>query len=203
MYRIYFVDKKIVVYDKPEKEFKVKYGNCFEQISIVKDQDNIDNVTKKLLQQYKASEIILDCKIKKKFGWKYFTEEMKESNRKKLSEALKNKVRSQEHCKAISEGKKGMAFFTGKHHSQEAKEKISKGRQGRIINTGKKWAHNPITGHEKFVFELPEGYIYGRSPESNAIITRNLKKAEYRYKEEKLKALQERLERISGGSLSN
>jgi len=203
MFRIYLTEKKIVVYDKSEKEFKSKYGSSFEQISIVKDQDNIDSVTKKLQQQYKALEIILDCKIKKKFGWKYFTEEMKESNRQKISKALKNRVVSEEHSKAIALGRKGIAIFAGKKHTEEAKRKISVGRKGRIINTGKRWAHNPVTGDERFVFELPEGYVYGRSPESNAINTINLKKGEYRYKARKKQAMEERLERFNGGGFSD
>lgn len=203
MFRIYLIDKKIVVFDKPEKELKVKYGSSFEQISVIKDQDNIDSVTKKLQQQYRASEIILDCKIKKKFGWKYFDDELRKSISQKISNAKKGKPHSEAHKKALGESRKGIAVFAGKKHTDDAKKKISKGRQGRIINTGKRWAHNPVTGQEKFVFELPEGFVYGRSPESNAINTRNLKNAEYRYKAEKQKALQDRLERINRSGFSN
>jgi group I intron endonuclease len=61
-----------------------------------------------------------------------------EGHRQKLSEALKGKKRSPEHCRKISESKKGDKHpMFGKHHTEEAKQKISEAMK-RYRNKGKK-----------------------------------------------------------------
>lgn len=178
MYRIYLINNQIIVFDKPEKELKEKYGNLFEQIGTVKDQDNIDSVANKLLLSYKASEIILDCKIKKKFGWKYWDDETKQLNRKKISESLKKYKKTDEHKKNLSKSAKNISRFAGKKHTEETKARQSWANRGRDPIKGKKWMFNPITGKEKRGYELEPGMHWGRNPEQKdaMLYTRSLRK---------------------------
>ena len=77
MFKLFFHNNTIVVYNQSDKEFKAKYGSSFEQIAVVKDDSNLTPVINKMKKQYRTEEVILDYKIKKKMGWKYFTEEQK------------------------------------------------------------------------------------------------------------------------------
>lgn len=167
MFRIYLLNNKLYVFDKSEKEFRAKYGTNFEQISVVKDQDNIDSVCEKLLKQNNASEIIKDCKIKKKFGWKYFSDEVKDRIRKSISVASSRYIKTKEHGEAISRAKKGKKTHS-LPHSEHSKKLISYVKRMQKIDPikGRKWMHNPITGEERRDYELYEGMVWGRSPES-------------------------------------
>ena len=165
MFRIYLVNKVLVVYDKSEKEFREKYGNSFEQISVVKDQDNIEPVTNKLKQTYKATDVLLDCKIKKKFGWKFWDKETQELIRKKISEALKNYEKTEEHRANLSKGLKHVKNFKGKKHTEETKARLAWANKGKNPIKNKKWMYNPITGEERRAEELLPGMIWGRNPE--------------------------------------
>jgi len=167
MFRIILFNNKLYVFDKSEKEFKQKYGNNFEQISVIKDQDNIDSVCKKLKQQYRAEEIIKDCKIKKKFGWKYFSEDIQERIRNSSRIALKRYIKTKEHNENVSKGRMGKGGRTSPH-SEHTKKLMSFIKKQKKINTinNKKWMHDPLTGKEKRGEELEEGMVWGRSPES-------------------------------------
>jgi len=163
MYRIYLVNKQIVVFDKPEKKLREKYGNSFEQIGTVKDQDNIDSVTGKLAKSYNVNDIVLDCKIKKKFGWKFWDKDTQELIRVKISEALKKYEKTPEHRANISKGQKNLQNFKGKKHTEETKARISWANKGRDTIKGRKWMHDPFTGKEKRGYELEKGMIWGRN----------------------------------------
>lgn len=52
--------------------------------------------------------------------------------RQKISESNKGKPKSKEHCKHLSESRKGfIPWIAGKHHSEETKQKMSKAKKGR------------------------------------------------------------------------
>ena len=169
MYRIILFENKIYVFDKSEKEFRQKYGSNFEQLSSIKDQDNIDQACEKLLKQYKAEEIIKDCHIKKRFGWKYHSDEIKEKVSKNISIAMTRYKKTKEHGEAISRGKKGKPI-KGHALSEHTKKLISFAKKGFDPIKGKKWMHNPLTGEEKRDYELKEGMVWGRSPEAKEYI---------------------------------
>lgn len=165
MFKVFLIDKRLIVFDKTEKEFRLKYGNNYEQVSVIKEQDNIDPVCEKLARQYKA-EIEKDCHIKKKLGWKYWSEEMKKQISENISFALKRYKRTKEHSESISRYRKGKSIFEGQQHSEYSKKLISFARKGKDPIQGRRWMHNPITGKEKRGYELEEGMIWGRSPEA-------------------------------------
>jgi len=177
MFRIFLIEKKLIVYDKSEKEFREKYGTNYEQIFSVKDQDNIDSACEKLFKQYNAQEVVKDCHIKKKIGWKYWSDEMKKQISNNISFALKRYVRTKEHSESISKYRKGKSIFEGQKHSEHTKKLIAFARKGRDPIQGRRWMHNPITGKERRGFELEEGMIWGRSPEAAEYIlyTKNKK----------------------------
>lgn len=168
MYRFILQGKKIYVFDKTDKEFREKYGTGFEQIGTVRDRDSIDAVKEKLVKQYRAEEVIMDCYIKRKSGWKYWSEETKAEVRKKLSELRRNRPLSELQIKRISEAKKGMpSNHAGHKHTETTKNIQSLRNKGMKLRLGSKWCHNPVTGKETTVKDgkLPEGYIWGRNPE--------------------------------------
>lgn len=165
MFKVFLIDKRLIVFDKTDKEFRAKYGNNFEQVSIIKEQDNIDPVCEKLARQYKAV-VEKDCHIKKKLGWKYWSEEMKQQISKNISIALKRYKRTKEHSESISRYRKGKSIFEGHNHTEHSKKLIAFARRGKDPIQGRKWMHNPYTGKEKRGYELEEGMIWGRSPEA-------------------------------------
>lgn len=165
MFKIFYCNNSLIVFDKSDKEFRTKYGNKFEQVSVIKDIENIDSVTKKLQKQYNCSEVVHDYKVKKKFHWKYFTPERIVEVKKKLSESLKQYVKTEEHKKNLSIGSKNKRNFLGKKHSEETKKRYAEKRKTWDPINGRKWMHNPYTGEEKRGFELLPGMLWGRSPE--------------------------------------
>lgn len=166
MYRIYLINNQVVVFDKPEKELREKYGNSFEQIGTIKDQDNIDLVTGKLAKTYNASDIVLDCKIKKKFGWKFWDKNTQELIRRKISEALKKYEKTEEHRANLSKGLKHVKNFKGKKHTEETKARQAWANRGRDPIKGKMWMHDPFTGKEKRGYELEKGMVWGRNSDA-------------------------------------
>jgi len=169
MFRIFLFEKKLIVYDKSEKEFRQKYGTNYEQISSVKDQDNIDSACEKLLKQYNAQEVVKDCHIKKKFGWKWYSDEVKEKVSRNISIAMTRYKKTKEHGEAISKGKKGKSI-KGHPTSEHTKKLIAFSKKGFDPIQGRKWMHNPLTGQESRGYELKEGMIWGRSPEAKEYI---------------------------------
>jgi len=171
MFRVFLHHDNLIVFDKSEKEFRQKYGNQFEQVTIIKDQDNIDSVTEKLKRQYNCKEIVKDCKIKRKFGWSHFSQAIKEKIRLHNSIALKRYVKTKEHGENVSKAKKGKP---GKFIPRSAKTRklISIVKKKNAVDPikGRKWMHDPITGKEKRAYELEEGMVWGRSPEASEYI---------------------------------
>lgn len=165
MFRVFITNNKLIVFDKTEKEFRQKYGNNFEQVTIVKEESNIDSVCEKLSRQYKA-EVIKDYHIKKKLGWKYWSDDLKQQISTNISIALKRYKKTKEHVENMSKSRMGKAKFKGKKHSAHSKMLISFAKKGQDSIKGRKWMHNPYSGKEKRGYELEEGMIWGRSPEA-------------------------------------
>lgn len=186
MFRVFLHNDNLIVFDKSEKEFRQKYGNQFEQVTIIKDQDNIDSVTEKLKRQYNSKEVIKDCKIKKKFGWSHFSEEIKNKIREYNSIAMTRYKRTEEHGQAISRAKKGKSI-KGHPTSEYTKKLIAFKKLGVDPIKGRKWMHNPISGKEKRGYELEEGMIWGRSPEASEYVlhARLIKIRQNKYKKNK------------------
>ena len=166
MFRVFLCDNKLYVFDKSEKEFRARYGNQYEQVSIIRDYDNIEAATDKLLKQYRVQEIILDCKIKRTYGWNYFSEEKQAEISAKISRALKRYIKTEEHKKNLSSGCKHFKSFLGKKHTERTKARIAFMRLGKDPIKGKRWMHNPYTGEEKRGHTLLPGMLWGRSPEA-------------------------------------
>lgn len=164
MYKVFLFENKLILFDKSDKEFREKYGKNFEQVSIIKDHDNIVPVMEKLGRQYRL-ETVIDTNKRPWWGWYNLDEEgQKEVNRKR-SESLKKYVKTEEHRSRLSETAKKYRNHAGKKHSEETKARIAQKRLGISSGTkGKKWMYNPDTGEESLGFELKEGYFWGRMP---------------------------------------
>lgn len=171
MYRLILNNNKIIVYDKTDKEFRIAYCNdnsSHEQIGVVKESDNISPLVERMKKQYKVTEVVYDCHIKKKMGWKYFSEELKAYCRAKWSATRANRPLSDFQKKRISEGRIGKRNnHQGHFHSQNTKNIMSLRAQGHKRLVGRRWCHDPVTGKEQLVKELPEGYLLGRNPDLN------------------------------------
>ena len=166
MFRVFLLNNSLIVFDKSEKDFRVKYGNNFEQVSIIKNQDNIELATGKLLKQYRVQEVIMDCKLKKKCTWQVWDEETRINAAKKISNALKRYIKTREHRENLSKGCKHFKSFLGKRHTERTKARIRFMRLGRNNIAGLKWMHNPYTGEQRRGKELLPGMLWGRGPEA-------------------------------------
>lgn len=165
MLRIFLLNSHIYVYDKTEKEFKDRYGPGYEQISIISNPDSLDQVLDKLRKTYKPKDVVFDFHRKKKFGWKYFDENMRAKIKDAMSKAHTGRKRDADHIAAISASRKGRGCFKGKTHSEDTKKVMSLKAKGHKRLVGLKWCHDPKTGKERRVTELPPEFRWGRNPE--------------------------------------
>lgn len=176
MFRVFLLKNQLIVFDKTEKEFKAKYGSGYEQVSIIKDYDNIEPVVEKLARTYKA-EIVQDYRIKKKWGWAFWSDELKKEIIEKRSRSLKHYVKTEQHRARLAEKAKKSRNFTGKKHSEQTKAQMSFKKQNTIgPNKGRRWMYNPDTCEEKMGMDLIEGFFWGRSPEAKDYIKNTRKK---------------------------
>lgn len=166
MYRIFLRQNSFIITDITEKDFKVKYPGMYEQIGIFKELDNLELAIEKLIKTYNPEDIHHDYHIKKKWGWKYFTEEQREEYRKRISESLKLYKKTDEHKKNLSASCKVLKNHKGKKHTSLTKARIAFTRRGQDPIKGRKWMHNPYSGQESRGYELKPGMIWGRSPEA-------------------------------------
>lgn len=166
MFRVFLFNDSLIVFDKSEKDFKAKYGTNFEQVSIIKNQDNIELATSKLLRQYNVPEVIVDVKLKKRYTWQIWDEETKINAAKKISNALKRYIKTAEHRENLSKGCKHFKSFLGKRHTEKTKARIRFMRLGRNNIEGLRWMHNPYTGEQRRGKELLSGMLWGRGPEA-------------------------------------
>lgn len=165
MYKVFLCNNQLILFDKSDKEFREKYGKNFEQVSIIKDHNNIDAVLEKLHKQYKL-EVVKDTTKRPWWGWYNLDEEGRKEVIRKRSESLKKYVKTEEHRASLSKTAKKYRHFAGKTHSEEFKARLSQRKKGVSSPTkGMKWMYNPDTGEETLGFELKEGYFWGRTPE--------------------------------------
>lgn len=166
MIRVMLCEQKLICYDKTVKEFRIKYGVQYEQVSVIKDAHNLEHVIDRLADQYKALSIVYDCHIKKKFGWKYWSDDQKERLRALWSKQRAGRKMSDFQKAQISKALKGRSNHTGKKHRQDTKENLALRALGHTRNRGRRWCYDPDTKVERFVLgDIPDGYVLGRNPD--------------------------------------
>ena len=106
------------------------------------------------------------------------------SQGRKLTEETKQKLRSrkvtEETRKKLSESAKNQKpTMLGKHHKEETKLKMSNSEKGKFVSKetrekqskskkGRHWCHDPKTGENRMLFELPEeGWEWGYFPKNS------------------------------------
>ena len=162
MYRVFLQQRKLIVVEFTEKEFRQKYPGSYELIQAIGDYHNLDKALERLQRDYKAVEVVRDFAEKKRWGWRYFTEAI----RRKCIEARIGKPRPAESNAKVSATMKGKSNFEGKQHHPITKITIASKRFGKsTIAEGQKWCHHPETGQEFRKAKLPPGFKWGRSPE--------------------------------------
>jgi hypothetical protein len=164
MYRVFLQQRKLIVVESTEKEFRQKYPGPYELVQAVAEYDNLVKVIERLKKDYRAEEVINDYQELKRWGWKYFTEEIK----KKWLEAKIGKPRPKESNAKVSAKMKGKSNFEGRRHKELTKIMIASHRYGKpSIQKGQRWCHHPETGAELRCFEeqKPTSFRWGRSPE--------------------------------------
>lgn len=171
--RIFIKDKKLVVTKKTEKEFKQAFGAPYELVQTVKDETNAEISANKLLSFYRGYVIEFDGLMKKKWGWRYFTDELKSFVRKRLRDTKVGVKRDQATKLKISFSRRGKGNFQGKKHNPISKMIIAEKRIGKSRVSGLRWAHEPYSGKEIRTLTLPEGYFWGRNPEFKDWIEKN------------------------------
>jgi len=156
---IYLYNNSVIASETAIKDSK------YEQLETVKNIHNVDTVLKKYEGKY-----TIDNRInpKRLFDPRKFSPEVKQKQIENMVKAITGLKKSETHRMAMSLAKKGKASnFKGKKHSEYSKQLIKAGRGTRDPINGRKWCHDPLTGKEKRVFELPEGFRWGRTPEMN------------------------------------
>jgi hypothetical protein len=163
--RLFLVDNKtLVCYDKDVKAFRDIYGKVYELLDTLKDNRNIHDRIEQLRKTYKFVEILFDCKVGRKFGWRFFNDETKERIREGVRAYRTGRKWDSETKDKISRKRKGKGNHNTRHRL-ESRMMTSLSMKGNTNVKGLRWAYNPFTGKEKRVHDLPEGFVWGRSPE--------------------------------------
>jgi hypothetical protein len=152
--------------DKGDKLFYNEWGREWEKVSTIKDSGNYDAVIERLKKQYNCTIVIEGCVVKKKWGWKYFTDEEKLRMVNAVKAANTGKVMSDETKAKMADSKRGRpSNALGSRKSAMSKTLVSIARMGKSTVAGRRWCHCPKTGNEKRLAELPNGWDWGRTPE--------------------------------------
>ena len=166
MINVYLRDRTLIAHDKGDKLFTTDHGRGWEKVGVIKDSINYQPVIDRLMKQYNASIIIKECDTKRMLGWKYMTDAQRARTVKALkaihtdkdvSDSTKAKMR------AAKIGKPSNAL--GSRKGALSKTLVAIARMGKSTVVGLKWCHCPKMGYEGRKRELPEGWIWGRSPE--------------------------------------
>jgi hypothetical protein len=171
MYRVFLQSKSLIVVETTEKEFRQNYPGSYELIQAVAEYDNIEKVVARLQKDYRVQHVIHDYAQKKRWGWKYFTDEVK----RRCIEARIGKPRPAESNAKVSAKMKGTSNFQGRRHQRMTKIMIASKRYGNSTIKGQRWCHHPETGKElrRFEEDLPTGFRWGRSPEVKDYLKRS------------------------------
>lgn len=168
MINVYLRQSTLIAHDKGDKLFSTAYGRGWEKVSVIKDSRNYDRVIDRLKAQYKATEVIKECYTAPKIGWRYMTEEDKVKTIAAIKAANTGRARTDDVKSKISATMTGRPSNSKGHvKSDLSKRLVAIARIGKDPIKGKKWAHCPITGTEKRIYEsdLPQGWRMGRTPE--------------------------------------
>ena len=163
---VYLRDRTLRTSDKGDKQFYNDHGRSWEKVATIKDSGNYTSVIDRLKKQYNVSDVYEDAIVKKKWGWKYFTEEEKMKMVNAVKAANTGKVMSDEtkaKMRAAKVGKPSNA--RGSKKSPTGKALVAMARMGKSTVVGMRWCHHPLAGTEKRLRALPEGWVWGRSPE--------------------------------------
>lgn len=163
---VYLRDRTLRTSDKGDKQFYNDWGRAWEKVATIKDSGNYSSVIDRLKKQYNVSDLYEDAVVKKKWGWKYFTDEEKMKMVAAVKAANTGKVMSDEtkaKMRAAKVGKPSNA--RGSKKSASGKALVAMARYGKSTVNGLRWCHCPKYGHEGRKRELPAGWAWGRSPE--------------------------------------
>lgn len=165
---VYYRDKTLRTDDRGDKQFYLDHGQAWEKVAVIKDSSNYDVVLERLKKQYSVVDVYENCVRKKRWGWRYFTDQEKANMVAAVKAANTGKVMSNEtraKMAAAKRGKRGNA--TGSRKDRVARALVSLARMGKDPIQGRKWCHHPLSGEEKRLFEdqLPVGWKWGRTPE--------------------------------------
>lgn len=163
---VYMRGKALRTDDRGDKLFYTDWGRDWEKVATIKDSGNYTSVIDRLKKQYNCTEVYEGCVVKKKWGWKYFTEDEKMKMVNAVKAANTGKVHTEStraKMAAAKKGKRSNAF--GSRKGPLSKTLVSIARMGKSTVNGLKWCHHPKTGDEGRKRELPDGWVWGRSPE--------------------------------------
>lgn len=163
---VYMRNKTLRTDDRGDKQFFQDWGRDWEKVATIKDSGNYTAVIDRLKKQYNCTELIEGCVVKKKWGWRYFTPEEKAKMVDAVKAANTGKVMSDETRAKMSAAKKGKpSNAKGSKKSNMGKALVAMARMGKSTVGGLRWCHHPMVGTEKRLRSLPEGWVWGRSPE--------------------------------------
>ena len=163
---VYLRDRTLRTSDKGDKQFYIDHGRMWEKVATIKDSGNYTSVIDRLKKQYNVSDLYEDAIVKKRWGWKYFTEEQKMKMVSAVKAANTGKVMSDETKAKMRAAKLGRASNAlGSRKGALSKTLVAIARMGKSTVNGLRWCHCPKAGYEGRKRELPQGWVWGRSPE--------------------------------------
>lgn len=163
---VYLRDRTLRTSDKGDKQFYTDHGRNWEKVAMIKDSGNYHTVIDRLKKQYNCSDLYEDAIVKKKWGWKYFTAEEKMKMVAAVKLANTGKTMSDETKAKMSIAKRGKpSNARGSRKSASGKALVAMARMGKSTVNGLRWCHCPKMGYEGRKRELPDGWVWGRSPE--------------------------------------
>jgi NUMOD3 motif len=163
---VYIRDRTIRTSDKGDKHFYTEHGRAWERIASIKDSSNYSTVIDKLKKQYNVENVFEDVVLKKKLGWKYYTDEQKARMVAAVKRVNTGRKMSNETKEKMSRAKRGRpSNAKGSKKSAFSKSLVAVARMGKSTVNGLRWCHHPDSGQEGRKRELPTGWAWGRSPE--------------------------------------
>ena len=165
--------KAIVISDLPIEKLKHKFGHKFEILNTVADKNNIDAMRTRLARSYPTYTF---KELLRKIRRPHSAE-----TKERIGLSKVGKPRDAATIEKIKTTMAGKSNFAGKKHSAETRAKMAAAKRGKPnICKGTVWVHDPVSGLEKRVSEVPEGHRRGRDYYSTeAVILSNKTKTTY------------------------